>query len=201
MFQNMVQPLLAQANRIAKHDDDLAQNIISMAFLTYNSALNRGKSLSIAELVNLMKYRAGDLRSGKRLYFGNTSNKTTHDVYNPCNYYNGDVELLSLDFSTNDNECSEESSNGLGELTAATASRDCSNNVLFEIGFAEFFKQLTSTNRRILRLRLHGFNCSEIGRMVDFRGKTVQVRLKKIGRSFIEYFALPKCYLERYDLA
>jgi len=201
MFQNMVQPLLAQANRIAKHDDDLAQNIISLAFLTYNSALNRGKNLSIGELVILMKYRAGDLRCGKRLYFGNTSNKTTHDVYNPRNYYNGDVKLLSLDFSTNDNECSEDAFNGLGELTVATASRDCSANVLFEIGFAKFFRRLTSTNRRILRLRLLGFNCSEIGRKVGFRCETVQLRLKKIGRFFIKYFALPKCYLERYGLA
>ena len=201
MFQNMVPPLLAQANRIAKHDDDLAQDILAMAYCTYQSALGRGKNLSIGELVNVMKYRAGAIRSGKRLHFGNISYKTNQDVYNPRNFYNGNVELLSLDFIMHDGEYEERSFDGQGQLTFATATRDLSDTVLFEIGFTRFFRRITSSNRQILMLKLKGYNCSEIGRLVNFRCETVQIRLKKIGRSFIEYFRLPKCYLDRYGLA
>lgn len=201
MFQNMLPPLLVQADRIAKHDDDLTQNIIAMAYSTYESARGRGKNLTIGELVNVMKYRAGAIRSGKRLHFGNISNKTNHDVYNSRNFYNGDLKLLSLDFTMHDGEYEECSFDGQGQLTIATSTRDLSDSVLFEIGFTKFFRQITSTNRQILRLRLLGFNCSEIGRVFNFRGETVSVRLKKIGRSFIEYFALPTCYLNRYGLS
>jgi len=201
MFQNLLPPLLAQATRIAKHDPDLAQDILAMAFCTYQSALRIGKNLSVGELVNLMKYRAGDIRCGKRLHFGNISTKTTHDTYNPRNYYNGDVELLSLDFTTHAGDYEECTYEGRGQLTLATATRDLSDSVLFEIGFAKFFRQITPINRQILNLRLLGFNCSEIGQVVDFRCETVQVRLKKIGRFFIEFFALPKCYLARYGLS
>lgn len=200
MFQNLVPPLLAQANRIARHDDDLAQDILSMAYCTYQNASKRGKNLSIGELVNLMKYRAGDIRSGKRLHFGNISNKTTEDVYNPRNYYNGYVTLLSIDFTIHEGEYEERSFDGQGELTIATATRDLSDSVLFEIGFERFFRRITPINRQILLLRLEGYNYSEITRLVDFCGETVPARLKKIGRFFIEYFALPRCYLDRYGL-
>ncbi|MCH7731066.1 MAG: hypothetical protein IIB44_00925 [Candidatus Marinimicrobia bacterium] len=161
MFQSMVPPLLAQANHIAKHDDDLAQDIISRAFLAYNNAQNRGKDLSIGELVNLMKYRASDVRSGKRLQYGSISKKTTGDVYNLRNYLNGDVELLSLDFSTIYNECSEDTFDGRGAPTAATVCRDYSANVLFEVGFESFLKKLTPRCRYVFSDRLETMNVPE----------------------------------------
>jgi len=143
MFQTLLPPLMSQATRIAKHDDDLVQNIITMAFLTYNRALGRGKNLSIGELVNFMKYRASDFKKGKRLPVGSVREKTTQDVYNIRNYFHGNVKLLSLDFSSKDNECSEDAIDGLGELTAATACRDYSDNVLCEVGFERFLRRLT----------------------------------------------------------
>jgi len=201
MFQTMLPPLMSQATRIAKHDDDLAQNILSMAFMTYNSAQKRGKDLSIGELVNLMKYRARDLRNGNRLPVGNVSEKTTLDVYNIRNYLRGDVELLSLDFSSKDNECTEDTFNGLGELTAATACRDCSANVLFEVGFESFLRCLTPRSRQVFMLRLAGYNCSEIVRNANISRCTLTSSLKRVGRMFIEYFELPESYLTRYGIA
>ena len=38
MFQKLLPPLLAQATRIAKHDLDLAQVILAMAYCTYQGA-------------------------------------------------------------------------------------------------------------------------------------------------------------------
>jgi len=197
----MVQPLLAQANRIARHDDDLKQDILSMAYCTYKSALIRGKNLSIGELVNVMKYRAGDLRCGNRLNFGSISKRTRQDVYNPRNYYNGDVRLLSLDFSAYQSEYKEQSFDRSRELTKTAGEKGERDAVLFQIGFEQFFQQLTPEDRQMLELRLKGYNYSEIKRQVDFDVGRVQIRLKKIGRAFIEYFQLPECYLSRYGLA
>lgn len=201
MFKSMLPPLMSQATRIAKQDDDLAQDILIMAYSTYNNALKRGKILSIGELVNLMKYRAGDLRKGTRLPVGNVSEKTTFDVYNIKNFFNGNVELLSLDFKSKDNECSEDSFDGRGALTAATACRDCSVNVLFEVGFENFLKQLTPQSRQVLMLRLAGYNCSEIVRKACISRSTLKTKLKNVGRKFVKYFALPDSYLKRYGVA
>jgi len=200
MFQTLLPPLMSQATRIAKHDDDLAQDIISMAFMTYNNAQKRGKDLSIGELVNLMKYRASDLRNGNRLPVGNVSEKTTFDVYNTRNYYNGNVELLSLDFSSSDNECSEDALDGLGELTAATACGDCSANVLFEVGFESFLKRLTHRSRQVFMMRLAGYKRSEIIKSAHICSRTLAASLKRTGRMFIEYFDLPESYLKRYGI-
>jgi len=201
MFQTMLPPLMSQATRIAKHDDDLTQNIISMAFMTYNNAQKRGKDLSIGELVNFMKYRARDLRKGERLPIGNISEKTTHDVYNIRNYFLGNVELLSMDYSSNDNECSEDALDGLGELTAATACRSCSDNVLFEVGFESFLKRLSPRLRQVFMMRLAGFNRSEIVKKAHICPRTLAASLKRAGRMFIDYFELPESYLKRYGIA
>ena len=63
--------LQKQADIIARGNPDLKQDILAMSFDSYQRALKRGKTLSPGELVNLMKYRAGGLRSGARLPFGN----------------------------------------------------------------------------------------------------------------------------------
>jgi len=200
MFQSMLPPLMSQAIRIAKHDNDLTQNIISMAFMTYNSAQKRGKDLSIGELVNFMKYRAGDLKKGKRLPVGSVREKTTQDVYNIRNYFHGHVKLLSLDFSTSDNECCEDAVDGLGELTVATACRSCSDNVLFEVGFESFLRQLSPRSRQVFMLRLAGYNCSEIVKSAHICSHTLKASLKRTGRKFIDYFELPESYLKRYRI-
>jgi len=201
MFQTLLPPLMSQATRIAKHDDDLAQNIISMAFMTYNNAQKRGKDLSVGELVNFMKYRAGDLRKGKRLPVGSVREKTKLDVYNIRNYFHGHVKLLSLDFSTSDNECREDAIDGLGELTAATACRDYSDNVLFEVGFESFIQRLSPRSRQVFMMRLAGYNCSEIIRNVHICSHTLKASLNRTGRMFIDYFELPESYLTRYGIA
>ena len=52
--------LMSQAQRIARGDDDIAQSIVALAHQAYKNASERGKTLSVGELVNVMKYRAGD---------------------------------------------------------------------------------------------------------------------------------------------
>jgi len=69
MYQEMLPAIEKQAMRIAKGDKDIAQSVQAMVFCTYQRALERGKNLSIGEIVNLLKWRASEIKSGVRLHF------------------------------------------------------------------------------------------------------------------------------------
>ena len=194
MFQTMLPAIQSQAMRIAKGDTDIAQDIQAMAFCTYQRALDRGKDLSVGELVNVMKYRAGEIRQGIKLPFGNISTKTTDDIFNVRNYYNGNVDIVPLEFQQN-------SPGEKGRYAALTEGRNVSDNVLFDIGFQWFMKRLDSENRKILQLRLENYRQSEIADMIGLTISTVCRRLRKIGMKFIEYFDLPHSYIKAYGLA
>ncbi len=190
MFQTILPAIQQQAIRIARGDNDIAQDIQAMAFSTYKSALNRGKDLSVGELVNVMKYRAGDIRKGVRLHFGNISTKTSDDIFS----IRRNVDIVPLEFQQR----------SLGEkrrYAALTAGRNISDNVLFTIGFDWFMKTLGSENRKILQLRLENYKQYEIADMIGVNISTVSRRLRMIGMKFIDYFDLPGSYKEMYGLA
>jgi len=196
MFQTMLPAIQQQAMRIANGDTDIAQDIKAMAFCTYQRALDRGKDLSVGELVNVMKYRAGEIKQGIKLHFGNISTKTTDDVFNVRNYYNGEVKIVSLDLQRDDGD-----DNDKERYTALTASRNLSDNVLFSIGFEWFMKKLDSENRKILQLRLENYKQSEIADMIGLTISTVSRRLRMIAVKFIDYFDLPHSFMETYGLS
>jgi hypothetical protein len=122
----MFESLQKQADIIARGNPDLKQDILAMSFDSYQRALKRGKTLSPGELVNLMKYRAGGLRSGARLPFGNLSNRTTQDVYHKRNYFNNEVELLSLEYDDIENP-----GDGKGVFNLMASSGDFADTVSF----------------------------------------------------------------------
>lgn len=201
MFAAILDPLQSQAVRIAKHDQDLAQDIISMAYSNYLSALARGKNLTPGELVNFMKYRCGELRSNQRLSFGYPVTRSSEDVYRKSNYLNGRVEILSMDFVKDDGDEVEADQDGHGFYTAATATKDISDNILFEVGLEIFLSRLETWIRKAFLLKLEGYNYREIAGLLKMSCYQVRDHIKRVGRQFIEFFALPSCYLERYGLA
>ncbi|MDZ7797002.1 MAG: hypothetical protein U5N56_08145 [Candidatus Marinimicrobia bacterium] len=82
----MYDVLMSHAQRIARGDKDIAQSIVSLAHQAYKNANEKGKVLTVGELVNVMKYRAGDLKSGVRHHYGSPKCKFKNDVYNVGNY-------------------------------------------------------------------------------------------------------------------
>ncbi len=194
MFQTMLPAIQQQAMRIARGDNDISQDIQAIAYCNYQRALECGKDLSIGECVNVMKYRAGEIRQGIRLHYGNIGTKTTNDVFNVRNYYNGNVEIVPLEFQQN-------SLGEKGRYVALTEGRSFSDNVLFAVGFDWFMKRLDSENREILQLRLENYKQREIADMIGLTASTVCRRLRMIGMKFIEYFDLPNSYMETYGLS
>ena len=201
MFNQISEPLVAQAYRIARGNQDHAQDILAMAYSNHRSASSRGKELSIGELVTFMKHRCGELRQGKRLPFGNKSGRSTGEVYRVSNYLNGNVELLSLNFTSPDGESGEDAFDGHGQITAMIATRDICENVLFEVGMEGFLACFSDWVRRAFLLKVAGYTYKEIARRLSKSPDSVRCRLRHAGRQFIAYFELPPGYLVRYGLA
>ena len=191
MFSNFIQPLQKQADIIARGNKDLKQDILAMSFDSYQRAQERGKDLSIGELVNLLKYRAGSLRSGERLPFGNLSNKTTKDVFHKGNFFKGNVEVLSLDYGTREEEV-ENPGDGRGMFTEMISTRDFSDTVLFQIGYADFLKRYSLVNRQILQMRLEGYTLEEVAKATGFTRDLIIRRLRRMKSDFLLYFQLPR---------
>ena len=192
MFQAMAKPLMSQAKRIAHNDPDLAQSIVAMAYKAYDNAQSRGKNLSVGELVNFMKYRATDLKNGKRLPFGNRSTQMFRDVYNPRNYLNGDVEVFSLDFMPDDKDRDYSDS-------IQTSRKDGSDNVVFQIGLQRFFKNMPQA-KVLFQMREAGYSYKEIAQHLHKPVYKIKRQIKEFGREFIRYFELPESYVRRYGL-
>ena len=108
--------ILSQANRIAKADSDVMQNILACNFQNYIGALAKGKKLSIGEQVNFMKYRAREFRSRYRRDFGHGRYHAHQDVLNKKLYYAGKVEIHHFQYY-DESENEEDVNNGKGEIT------------------------------------------------------------------------------------
>ena len=96
-YMELYTELERHSDRISKGDKDLKQDLLCLTYTNYRSKLSRGTELTIGELVNFMQLRAGELRQGKLLYFGNRGHKGSKDVYSKVRYFNGDVKLSHLD--------------------------------------------------------------------------------------------------------
>jgi hypothetical protein len=181
----MFDSLQKQADIIARGNPDLKQDILAMSFDSYQRALERGKTLSIGELVNLMKYRAGGLRSGSRLPFGNISNRTTQDVYHKRNYFDGKVELLSLEFDDLENP-----GDGKGVFNLMASTGDFADTVLFNIEFQRYLSLKSSLNRRILELRYEGYSLKEISALTGCSVQLIRRELEVIEADFVVHFGI-----------
>ena len=186
--------LMSQARRIAQNDEDTAQSIVALAYQAYKNASEKGKVLSVGELVNVMKYRAGDIRSGVRHHYGSPRCKLKDDVYNTGAYLRGDTEVLSINFQSDDD------SEDRGMMALKIAHRDFSNSQVFKIGLNQFLTRFDEKIREMFNLKQIGYTYKEIASKLKTSIKNVRDKLKEVGREFIQYFQLPETYLDRYGL-
>ncbi|MCD6161599.1 MAG: hypothetical protein J7K40_04195 [candidate division Zixibacteria bacterium] len=183
-FTEMLPALQSQASRVFNGNKDSMQDALGMAYANYNSCLNRkNRQLSIGELTNFIKYRATELNNGIRPHFGNISKKRTNDVYYKPLYLDGKVERLyfeheDADFIEGDH----------GFLAYQTRVPSCENDILFNIDFGKFRKQLNCIDRELLDLLVVGYNPTEISRVMLFSYGVVKDRLTAIGQKYDEFF-------------
>ena len=183
-FDQMLPTLQSQASRIFNGDKDSMQDALGLAYANYTSCLARkNRQLSIGELTNFIKYRATELNNGSRPHFGNKSNKRTNDVYFKLAYLEGKVERLYFDYENGDLDEGDH-----GSLAYQTRVPSCENDILFNIDFTKFRKQLNNIERELLDWLVVGYNPIEISRVMLLDSNHIRNRIKQISIKFAEFF-------------
>ena len=182
----MDQIILSKANLISQGDPDIQQNILAWNFQNLKSAALKGKVLSIGEQIKFMRRCAGELRAGKRRYFGNNGGHLGKDVFNNNLYFSGQLKLLKIHYK-NESGNEDNPNRGSSEIAAVTSIKDVEAAYIFNLDLEVFLGELSKTEKTILLKKLEGFSIDEIAGIVNINRYSVTSKLKTIGRSYLEY--------------
>ena len=148
-----------------------------------------------------MKHRSSELRSDIRKPFGAPKSKCANDVFRQKNYFNSQLEVLSMDYVKEPEGPGEDPTDGQGFITAMIATKDFSETVLLEVGMESFLASFSAWVGHAFLLKMAGYTYKEIARRLRRSPDSIRHHLRYAGRKFIAYFELPPGYLVRYGLA
>ncbi|MGR3318405.1 MAG: hypothetical protein ACUZ8O_07965 [Candidatus Anammoxibacter sp.] len=183
-YMELYTGLERHSDRISRGDKDLKQDLLCLTYANYRSKLSRGTELTIGELVNFMQLRAGELRQGKLLYFGNRGHKGSKDVYSKVRYYNGDVKILHLDGVVGTDDLLMDS---FHRRTAPIADK-----IAFRIDFQNFLTNLSEKDRSILIKRMEGYQLKELSSLYNSSPSGISKCLRRLGREITVSLNIPR---------
>jgi DNA-directed RNA polymerase specialized sigma24 family protein len=157
-------------------EDRLAEGI-AMAFELYANSVAKGEPLPDALLVHACHLRAIDL---SRKVAGAGGGHPKRDVFDPRNYTDGRVELLSLDAGLEDLE--GQSTLGYAEPCIPSPARRYASAVDLE----SWLSSLPTDDRLLLALRQAGHTLTEISTATGRSITAVRVHLLALGRELAE---------------
>ena len=169
-------------NPVARHlrtdiaEDRLAEGI-AMTFELYKNSVEKGEPLSDAILVHACRLRAIDL---SRRVAGSQGGHPKRDAFDPRNYTDGKLELLSLDAGCEDME--GQSSLGFDEPGTPHPARRLASAMDLE----SWLLSLDTEDRLVLALRQAGSTLEEIGDAVGKSINWARHRLLRLGRELAE---------------
>ncbi|MBI5021740.1 MAG: hypothetical protein HZB59_09900 [Ignavibacteriales bacterium] len=143
--------------------DDKVQDLVILAYEEFIRKVNEGKIMELALLIHYMKLRKKEVQIEMRGY--SRTNKT--DVFNKRNYYEGKLELHSIDNSI---------FNGEGD-TYADIIQDESNledYLHYKIDLDTRLSKLSEKERIIFMMKEEGYNDDEIAQAVSVNIQTVK---------------------------
>ena len=192
-YMELYTGLERHSDRISRGDKDLKQDLLCLAYTNYRSKLSRGTELTIGELVNFMQLRAGELRQGKLLYFGNRGHKGSKDVYSKVRYYNGEVKILHLDGVVGTDDLLMDSFHRRAAPIA--------DKIAFGIDFRNFLANLSERDRSILIKRMEGYQLKELSSLFNSTPSGISKRLRKIGKEITVSLNIPKDLANSFKVA
>ena len=192
-YMELYTGLERHSDRISRGDKDLKQDLLCLAYTNYRSKLSRGTELTIGELVNFMQLRAGELRQGKLLYFGNRGHKGSKDVYSKVRYYNGEVKILHLSESEGTDDV----------LMGAFHRRNTplADDIAFKIDFKNFLMELSERDRSILIRRMEGYQVKELSSLFSSSPSTISKCLRRLGKEITVSLDIPKDLATSFKVA
>ena len=193
VFEEMYPTLSSHAGRISHGNKDLMQDILSMAYTNYCRTFKRGRTLSPGELINYMGLRAGEIKNGSRLHFGNRSTKTTNDVFHSRRYLDGDVKILHFE--------EEEQEDGFKYRIKGLSTNSVEEKAIFRVDFERFLLILSEIEKEILLKRIDGYNFKEICDEIGYSDWTLKNKLLQIGKEIGVYFQIHPDTLNKFGIA
>ena len=155
--------------------EDKVQDLVILAYEEFKRKADQGTIMSLPLLIHFMKLRKPEVQLEMR----GDSRTPKKDVFNKRNYYEGKLELYSIDNPLNKDS---------GETFAESIKDD--NNLEEEISFhLEYQERLASlhTNEQtILQMKMNGYQDYEIARIMCIQSSTVRSTIQNIASKMME---------------
>ena len=178
-FQQYANTLYAAASRMldkrSPQHEDKVQDLVILAYEEFKRKAEQGTIMSLPLLIHFMKLRKPEVQLEMR------GDSRTHkkDVFNKRNYYEGKMELYSID-----NPINKEA----GETFAETIhdEKNLEEEISFHLEYQEKLASLQSSEQTILQMKLNGYNNQEIAQMMAIEPDTVKNALQNIASKMMD---------------
>ena len=178
-FQSYSNTLYAAASRMLDKRnpqyEDKVQDLVILAYEEFKRKADQGTTMSLPLLIHFMKLRKPEVQIEMRGY----SRTHKKDVFNKRNYYEGKLELYSID-----NPLKSES-----EETFAESIKDENNldeELFFQLEFQQKLASLHTNEQTILQMKMNGYNNQEIAQMMSIESDTVKHALHCIASKMMD---------------
>jgi len=172
-FNQYAKTLYAAASRMLdkrnpQHEDKV-QDLVILAYEEFKRKAEKGSIMSLPLLIHFMKLRKPEVQLEMR----GDSRTNKKDVFNKRNYYEGKMELYSIDNPIN---------RVSGETFAETL-RDEMNleeEISFQLEYQERLAALYTHEQTILQMRMNGYGNQEIAQALSVESDTIKNTLECI---------------------
>jgi len=153
--------------------DDKVQDLVVLAYEEFIRKANEGKIMELPLVIHYMKFRKAEVQIEMRGY----SRTSKTDVFNKRNFYEGKMELYSIDNPVFDGE---------GD-TYADIIRDESDferQVSFNIDVQQNLSKLSEIERLIIDKKISGYKSEEIAEMLSVQTQSVANAIERVATHF-----------------
>ena len=172
-FNQYAKTLYAAASRMLdkrnpQHEDKV-QDLVILTYEEFKRKAENGTIMSLPLLIHFMKLRKPEVQLEMR------GDSRTHkkDVFNKRNYYEGKMELYSIDNPIN---------RVSGETFAETIrdEKNVEEEISFQLEYQERLASLHTHEQTILQMRMNGYTNQEIAQALSVESDTIKNTLECI---------------------
>jgi DNA-directed RNA polymerase specialized sigma24 family protein len=178
-FQSYSNTLYAAASRMLDKRnpqyEDKVQDLVILAYEEFKRKSEQGTIMSLPLLIHFMKLRKPEVQIEMRGY----SRTHKKDVFNKRNYYEGKLELYSID-----NPLKSESEETFAE--SIKNENNLEEEIFFQLEFQQKLASLHTNEQTILQMKMNGYNDHEIAQAMCIQSSTVKIALQNIAPKMME---------------
>lgn len=178
-FQQYANTLYASASRMldkrSPQHEDKVQDLVILAYEEFKRKADQGSIMSLPLLIHFMKLRKPEVQLEMR------GDSRTHkkDVFNKRNYYEGKLELYSID-----NPLNFESSDTFAE--SIKDEHNLEEEISFRLEYQERLASLHTNEQTILQMKMNGYQDYEIAQIMCIQSSTVRSTIQNIASKMME---------------